>query len=150
MITIAFFLDSKEENFEKYVNFCSEEENSTVIQLICPYIERYLAVSLILNKALHKNRKFDLFTFVEAIRRKVFKYADPFVDYLNALYIEFDFKDAQEKIELIRKCIQEDVLLKPLESRIIENCYFLYFKVYCKVYERVPISEIASLIGKTE
>lgn len=80
---------------------------------------RYLAVSLILNKALHKNRKFDLFTFVEAIRRKVFKYSDPFVDFLSSLYVEFDFEDAQSKIELIRKCVQEDVLLKPLESRII-------------------------------
>lgn len=43
---------------------CSEEENSAVVQLLCPYIVRYLAVALILNKTLHKNRKYDLFTLI--------------------------------------------------------------------------------------
>lgn len=34
-------------------------------------------------------------------------------------------------------------------GRIIENCYFLFYKVYCKVYDRVPLQKIADFTGKT-
>lgn len=70
---------------------CGQEENSAVVQLLCPYIVRYLAVALILNKTLHKNRKYDLFTLIETLRRKVYKESDPFTDFISALHIEFDF-----------------------------------------------------------
>lgn len=78
LITIAYFLDSKDESLERYVDFLSEEENFAVIQLLSPHIIKYFSVSLILNKSLHKNRKFDLHNLIEAIRRKIFKQQDPF------------------------------------------------------------------------
>jgi len=84
------------------VDFLSEEENFSVIQLLSPYIIRYFSVSLILNKSLHKNRKFDLYNLIEAIRRKVFKQQDPFVDFLSTLQIDFDFESAKNKIQLIQ------------------------------------------------
>jgi hypothetical protein len=103
-----------------------------------------------LNKTLHKNRKFDLYTLVEALKRKIYKYRDPFTEFLTNLSIEFDFESAKLKIVEIRKCVELDPLLAPLSNKIIENCNFLYFKVYCKVYEKVPIAHIASFIAKSE
>jgi hypothetical protein len=52
-----------------------------------------------LNKTLHKNRKFDLFAFVEGLRRKVYKYSDPFTEFLTALFIDYDFESAKEQIK---------------------------------------------------
>jgi hypothetical protein len=48
-------------------------------------------VALLLNKTLHKNRKFDLFSLIEALKRKIFKYRDPVIEFLTELNIEFDF-----------------------------------------------------------
>jgi hypothetical protein len=91
LATLAYFLETREESFERYVDYCSEEENSAVLQLFCPYLVRYLCVALMLNKTLHKNRKFDLYTLVEALKRKIYKYRDPFTEFLTDLNIEFDF-----------------------------------------------------------
>lgn len=46
--------------------------------------------------------------------------------------------------------ISGDILLLPLRDRIIESCQFLYFKVYCKIYESVTISEVAEFTKKNE
>ena len=45
--------------------------------------------------------------------------------------------------------IKEDVFLSFLEERIIEGLHFLYFRLACKVYETLPLSEVAKLTGKT-
>lgn len=73
------------------MEFCSDEENSAVLQLVAPHIIRYISVALILNKTLHKNRKFDLYSLVESIRRRIYKGSDPFLEFISALYIDFDF-----------------------------------------------------------
>lgn len=73
-----------------------------MLQLVAPHVVRYISVALILNKTLHKNRKFDLYSLVESIRRRIYKGNDPFLEFITALYIEFDFELAKEKINLIR------------------------------------------------
>lgn len=87
---------------------------------------------------------------IEVIRRKVIKLNDPFIDFFSTLHIEFDFEGALQKIEALKEVVKEDFLLAPLSKDIIENCYFLFYKVYCKVYEKVSISKIAESINKTE
>lgn len=73
-----------------------------MLQLVAPHVVRYISVALILNKTLHKNRKFDLYSLVESIRRRIYKGNDPFLEFITALYIEFDFELAKEKINLIK------------------------------------------------
>ena len=46
--------------------------------------------------------------------------------------------------------ISGDVLLLNLRERIIESCQFLYFKVYCKIYESVKIEEVSKFIKKND
>lgn len=46
--------------------------------------------------------------------------------------------------------MQNDFLLRPLSAKIIDHCYYLFYKVYCKVFERVSLAEIAKVTGKTE
>ena len=76
------------------MDLCTNREYFAVVQLACPHVLKYLCASYILNKTLHKNRQYDqydLFMLLEIIRRKVVKYSDPFVDFLEALHIQFDF-----------------------------------------------------------
>lgn len=78
------------------------------------------------------------------------KYSDPFIEFIENLYLNFDFESAAENIKQINEVISGDILLLNLRDRIIESCQFLYFKVYCKIYESVRIEEIASFIKKSE
>jgi len=95
-----------------------------------------LCVAAIVNKNLHKNRNyaFDFYKLTEIIKRGVVKYTDPFVEFIENLYLNFDFDSASENIKQINEIISGDVLLLHLRDRIIESCHFLYFKVYCKIH----------------
>jgi translation initiation factor 3 subunit E len=88
------------------------------------------------NKNLHKNRNhlFDLYKLTEIVKRGIVKYEDPFTNLVKNLYINFDFESAAENIAEIQEVIRKDVLLLPTQNRILEGCYFLYYKVYCKIH----------------
>lgn len=98
---------------------------------------------MILNKALHKSRSFDLFKTIEVINRDVVRYHDILTDFLKSIYIDFNFAEGAEKINKVKEDVANDPFLAPLTNRIVENCQYLYFKVYCKVHERVTIKQIA-------
>lgn len=152
LATIVYFTKTRDEDLEKYVDLCNDKSCFSVIQLLCPYLLRYLTVAAIVNKNLHKNRNylFDFYKLTEIIKRGVVKYSDPFTQFIENLYINFDFESATENIKEINEIISGDILLLPLRDRIIESCQFLYFKVYCKIYESVAITEVSKFIKKSE
>lgn len=152
LATIVYFTKTRDEDLEKYVDLCNDKSCFSVIQLLSPHLLRYLTVAAIVNKNLHKNRvySFDFYKLTEIIKRGVVKYSDPFTKFIENLYLNFDFDSAAENIKEINDAISEDILLLPLRERIIESCQFLYFKVYCKIYESVAITEIANFIKKSE
>ena len=137
-----FFTKTRDEDLEKYVDICNDKSCFSVIQLLSPHLLRYLCVAAIVNKNLHKNRNyaFDFYKLTEIIKRKVLKYTDPFIEFIENLYLNFDFEGATNNIKQINDEISRDILLIPLRERIIEGCHFLYFKVYCKIHESVKIS----------
>jgi len=103
-----------------------------------------------MNKTLQNNkesRSFDFFKLVEVINRKIVKYTDAFTGFVSLLEIEYDFESAIAKIQDCVSLIRSDPFLKPFESRLIEGLNFLYFKLACKVYETIPLSEVASFTG---
>lgn len=146
---IVYFQDPSEEDFEKFVDLCTNKDYFAVVQLVCPHILKYLCVSYILNKTLHKNRQYDLFMLLEIIRRRVVKYSDLVVEFLEALNINYDFAEAAGKIDLLKDWALSDPLLAPLADKLIQNCYFMFYKVYCRVYEQVPLKKIAEFTGKS-
>jgi len=91
-----------------------------------------------------------LYKLTEIIKRGVVKYSDPFTQFIENLYLNFDFESAAENIREIGEVISGDVLLLNLRERIIESCQFLYFKVYCKIYESVKIEEVSKFIKKND
>ena len=122
----------------------------SILQLTCPELLRYLTAALIINKTLQNNkdnRTFDFFKLVEVINRKIIRHTDAFTDFLSLLEIDFDFESAIAKISSCRALIQSDPFLRPFEHKLIEGLNFLYFKQACKVYETLPLSEIASFTG---
>ena len=146
---LVYFNDPTEEDLEKFADLCTSKEYFSVAQLVCPHVLKYLCVAYILNKTLHKNRQYDLFMLLEIIRRKVIKYSDSFVEFLEDLNVHYDFSQAREKISELKASAEADPLLFNLTEQIIQNCYFLFYKVYCRVYEQVSLEKISEFTGKS-
>ena len=98
------------------------------IQTMCPHILRYLTTAVITNKDVRKRRQVlkDLVKVIQQVRRKLFigiigvestwhewcfffvssvqesyTYKDPITEFVECLYVNFDFDSAQKKL---REC----------------------------------------------
>lgn len=67
------------------------------IQTICPHIMRYLATAVITNKA----RRNVLKDLVKVIQQESYTYRDPITEFIEHLFVNFDFDGAQQKL---RQC----------------------------------------------
>ncbi len=70
-ICFVFFELNTEEDFENFIDICTEEEYFSTIQMACPYIFRYLAVAMILSRTHQRYGRFDLYRLVDSINRNV-------------------------------------------------------------------------------
>ena len=73
------------------------------IQTMCPHILRYLTTAVITNK----RRRTVLKDLVKVIQQESYTYRDPITEFLECLYVNFDFDGAQKKL---RECEQVSVV----------------------------------------
>lgn len=72
---------------ERYLN---------VVQMTCPHILRYLAASVIYKRA-------NVEDIIRIIEQEKYQYCDPVTQFLEALYINVDFDEAEEKLKECEK-----------------------------------------------
>lgn len=75
------------------------------IQTTCPHILRYLTTAVITNK----RRRTVLKDLVKVIQQESYTYKDPITEFLECLYVNFDFDGAQQKL---RECETVSALVK--------------------------------------
>ena len=78
-----------------FYNFDSRYLNA--IQTMCPHILRYLTTAVITTK----RRRVVLKDLVKVIEQESYTYKDPITEFLQCLYVDFDFDGAQKKL---REC----------------------------------------------
>jgi translation initiation factor 3 subunit E len=64
---------------------------------MCPHILRYLTTAVITTK----RRRVVLKDLVKVIEQESYTYKDPITEFLQCLYVDFDFDGAQKKL---REC----------------------------------------------
>jgi len=67
--------------------FLYQPEYSNTIQTVCPWILRYLTTAVITNK----KRRGVLKDLVKIIQQESYTYRDPITEFLECLYVKFDF-----------------------------------------------------------
>ena len=69
------------------------------IQTMCPHVLRYLTTAVITSE----NRRKLLKDLVKVIQQESYTYRDPITEFIECLYVNFDFDGAQKKL---RECEQ--------------------------------------------
>ena len=77
-----------------FYSFCFNIRYLNAIQTTCPHILRYLTTAVITNK----RRKSILKDLVRVIQQESYTYRDPITEFLECLYVNFDFDGAQKKL----------------------------------------------------
>eukprot|EP00042_Codosiga_hollandica_P046571 m.491424 g.491424 ORF g.491424 m.491424 type:complete len:460 (-) comp57261_c0_seq1:186-1565(-) len=114
-----------------------------VIQAACPHILRYLTSAVITNK----RRRSILKDLVKAIQCESYEYRDPITEFLECLYVNFDFDGAQLKLRECERVLENDFFLVEIRDDFIENARLFIFETYCRIHNTISIKMLAEKLN---
>lgn len=113
------------------------------IQTACPWVLRYLAAAVITtrsrgpkNTGSYQKQLKDL---VRVVRQEGYEYNDPITDFVAALYIDFDFEEAQKKLSEAEEVLRSDFFTLATADAFVEAARHLISESYCKIHQRIDI-----------
>jgi translation initiation factor 3 subunit E len=115
------------------------------IQTACPWILRYLSAAVITgrnkassgrNSSQYQRQIKDL---VRIVRQEGYEYNDPVTDFIKALYIDFDFEEAQKKLSETEEILKNDFFLLGTADAFVDSARHLISESYCKIHQRIDI-----------
>eukprot|EP00794_Sanderia_malayensis_P004693 gene4693-5308_t len=113
------------------------------IQTICPHILRYLTTAVITSK----NRRQLLKDLVKVIQQESYTYRDPITEFLECLYVNFDFDGAQQKLRECEQVLVNDFFLVACRDDFIENARLFIFETFCKIHQCISINMLAEKLN---
>uniref|UniRef100_A0A0K8TSV8 Eukaryotic translation initiation factor 3 subunit E n=1 Tax=Tabanus bromius TaxID=304241 RepID=A0A0K8TSV8_TABBR len=113
------------------------------IQTMCPHILRYLATAVVINR----NRRNALKDLIKVIQQESYTYRDPITEFLECLYVNFDFDGARMKLHECQTAILYDFVIFPYLGEFIENARLMIFETFCRIHQCITISMLADKLN---
>ena len=118
------------------------------IQTSCPWILRYLAAAVITNRNRpggksgsfgFGNYQKQLRDLVRIVRQEQYEYNDPVTSFIKALYVDFDFEEAQKRLTEADEILRSDFFLCAASESFLDAARHLISESYCKIHQRIDI-----------
>nr|QBH73837.1 eukaryotic translation initiation factor 3 subunit E [Eurycantha calcarata] len=109
------------------------------IQTMCPHILRYLATAVIINRT----RRSALKDLVKVIQQESYTYRDPITEFLEHLYVNFDFECARQKLHECQTVLYNDFFLIACLDEFVENARLMIFETFCRIHQCISIGMLA-------
>ncbi|KAI6381318.1 eukaryotic translation initiation factor 3 subunit E [Pyricularia grisea] len=120
------------------------------IQTSCPWILRYLAVVVIAGRGRARNTgayQKQLKDVVRIVKQEGYEYSDPVTDFVRALYIDFDFEEAQRQLPRAEEVLRTDFFLMSIGDSFVDAARHLFFESYCKIHARIDLKRLSEQLG---
>lgn len=120
------------------------------IQASCPWILRYLTASVITGRSRARNSnqyQKQLKDMIRIVKQEAYEYTDPVTDFVKALYIDFDFEEAQKQLSLAEEILRADFFLTPSADAFVDSARHLISESYCKIHARIDIKDLSKRLG---
>lgn len=128
---------------------------------MCPHILRYLATAVIINRTrrtalkdlvkviqqvcphvrMFENLVFinNLLTSVVFLLQESYTYRDPITEFIEHLYVNFDFDGARQKLHECQTVLFNDFFLIACLDEFVENARLMIFETFCRIHQCISI-----------
>jgi len=120
------------------------------IQTSCPWILRYLTTAVISGRSRVKNtgiHQKQLKDIIRIVKQEAYEYSDPVTDFVRALYLDFDFEEAQRQLPRAEEVLRCDFFLVATGDAFVEAARHLFFESYCKIHARIDLKRLSAQLG---
>jgi len=125
-------------------NFLLQPQYLNAIQTMCPHILRYLATAVICNKGKSDTVRPNL---IKVIQQESYQYSDPITEFIECLYVNYDFDGAQKKLRECEVVLMNDFFLTACLDDFRENARLAIFETFCRIHECVSINMLAERLN---
>lgn len=127
-------------------DFLFSDKYLNTIQTNCPHILRYLTTAVITNKR-RRNVMKDL---VKVIQQESYAYSDPITEFVQCLYVNFDFEGAQDMLQKCEDTLKRDYFLFRMLDDFLEDARRTIFETYCRIHQVIDIGMLASKLNMAQ
>lgn len=120
------------------------------IQTSCPWVLRYVVVAVISGRGRFKNagtQQKQLKDIVRVVKQEAYEYTDPVTDFVKALFLEFDFEEAQRHLPRAEEVLRSDFFLSAVADSFVDAARHLFFESYCKIHTRIDLKRVSEQLG---
>jgi len=120
-----------------------QDKYMSAIQTTCPHVLRYLTTACITNK----KKRGQIKELVRIIEQEHTTYRDPITEFVHALFVNYNFDQAQEKLQNCEGVLLNDFFLVSCHEEFIENAKLMIFENYCRIHSVIDIGMVAEKLG---
>ncbi|KAF2144612.1 uncharacterized protein K452DRAFT_245605 [Aplosporella prunicola CBS 121167] len=123
------------------------------IQTACPWVLRYLTAAVITNRTRSRTSnqyQRQLKDLIRIVKQEGYEYHDPLTDFVKALYIDFDFEEAQKKLGETEEVLRRDFFLAAAADAFVDSARHLISESYCKIHQRIDIKDLSARLGLSQ
>ena len=143
-----FLLSAYPARREALIEFYMQEENLMCVSLTCPWLLRYIIAAVLPHR---RFKQVYARALVRLLTPEALALADPFVTFLHALLVDFDFVAAQKVIQDCRDACATDFFLERIASAtFLSTARGFLFDVYCRVHQKIDLRALASQVHMSE
>lgn len=119
----------------------------SVIQAACPWVLRYVVVAVVVThprSARYNRRVKDV---IRVVQQELYEYSDPVLEFVKALYIDFDFENVALKMEEAADFLKNDFFAHSLADQFVDNAKILVANSVLRVHESVSLADLSNVLG---
>lgn len=87
---------------------------------------------------------------VKIIQQESHAYRDPITEFIECLYVNFDFEGAQRKLKECEDVLKNDFFLVATQEDFIENARLFIFETYCRIHQCIDIKGLSTKLNLDE
>lgn len=149
-----FIFFNHENGRNAIIDLFFQDRYLNAIQTNANHLLRYVATAVIVNK----RRRNMLKELIKVIQLENHAYNDPIIEFLECLYINYNFEGAQKKLKECEHVILNDPFLGkraedgnfttiPLRDEFLENARLFIFETYCRIHQCIDIGMLAEKLN---
>lgn len=141
--SLFVFFNTENKNYS-IIDLLFNEKYLNSIQTNCPHILRYLTMAVITNKRRNRNTMRDL---IKVIQQESYNYSDPITEFVQCLYVNFDFEGAQGMLQKCEDTLSRDFFLSHIKHEFLECARLTIFETYCRIHQVIDIDMLATKLN---
>lgn len=142
-----------ENGLEQLLDLFFSSSYMSTIQAACPWVLRYLVAAVVSSESSTKNNLSNpnfqkrLKDLIRVVDQEQYEYNDPLTDFIKALYTDFDFEHAKNKLDEALVILKTDFFLSNISETFIKNSRHLIAEVYCRVHQKIDLNDFSKSLN---